>query len=735
MIIFAFHACTHMVAAGDTWVAMACGRHFVNHGVDTVEPFSFNSHDAGPTDEQLEEYPQWLQPLIKKWHPTGWVNQNWLTQVIFYKLTTVFGSEQEPAYNMLVFWKFAINLLVIICLYFSSRLLGAGRLISAVLTCWAMYVSRSFIDIRPAVFSNMLVPLYVYILLLAVHKRTVYIYLLVPLLVFWSNVHGGYLYAFIIIVPFWLYYFVASHLKWKILGTVPRGLLLHTFFAGLFSFIAMVIFNPYHLTNLTHTFIITVSEHAKEWKNVNEWHSAFEFSNPVGVSKPFVAMFFIGLFFIFAWFWLWGMLRPAVSDSSAGNYENRYQWPAWPIIPLFIALFTCGMAIRSRRFIPIAAYTLVPVLAMMLTQMYEMILSRKRSGSEKGKNGASSFSVVISAALLVGVIVFGAIIGIKYKKIYLDPWPIDKEKTSVFMRMTASYAKPFRACDFIRENNLSGHMLNYWTEGGFVAYCQTPDPETGEIPLKLFMDGRAQAAYDIEMFQEYNVNILSGGDKGKELAALSKSGSKAEFRQKLAEVAEYLDNKLKEYQVWIILMPANQQKGLFMRAMTSRLNWKMVYSDSSQTMLVNVQDSRGKALLDGVFDGKTVFPDESYRDIVKAAYLAGSNSQRAFELASKAFEDTGSATALNYLFNCGRTPELQDKIYDYCKSMVSDYISNEEKYKNEDGFAEKITNVIMALNYISKNAASKEPQKAATYTKFAGQLADQRKELMKEYNW
>ncbi|MHC4912144.1 MAG: hypothetical protein ACYTE5_03955, partial [Planctomycetota bacterium] len=38
MLIFAFHASTHMVGAGDTWVAMACGRHFINHGVNTVEP-------------------------------------------------------------------------------------------------------------------------------------------------------------------------------------------------------------------------------------------------------------------------------------------------------------------------------------------------------------------------------------------------------------------------------------------------------------------------------------------------------------------------------------------------------------------------------------------------------------------------------------------------------------------------------------------------------------------------
>ena len=44
MLVFTFHACTHMVAAGDTWVAMACGRHFVKHGVETVEPCSANSH-------------------------------------------------------------------------------------------------------------------------------------------------------------------------------------------------------------------------------------------------------------------------------------------------------------------------------------------------------------------------------------------------------------------------------------------------------------------------------------------------------------------------------------------------------------------------------------------------------------------------------------------------------------------------------------------------------------------
>ena len=101
MFVFACQACTRMVAAGDTWVAMACGRHFINHGVDTVEPFSANSHKAGPTETELEKYPEWLHGTIKKMHPTGWINQNWLIHVIFYKLSTTLGSEDEPYLNTL----------------------------------------------------------------------------------------------------------------------------------------------------------------------------------------------------------------------------------------------------------------------------------------------------------------------------------------------------------------------------------------------------------------------------------------------------------------------------------------------------------------------------------------------------------------------------------------------------------------------------------------------------------
>ncbi|MHC4243815.1 MAG: hypothetical protein ACYSU4_15530, partial [Planctomycetota bacterium] len=212
MLIFTFHACTHMVAAGDTWVAMACGRHFVNHGVDTIEPFSANSHKAGPTEEEIEKWPNWAQWItdkvgietVKYWHPTGWINQNWLTHVIFYSLIPESSYADGVSFpsNALVYWKFAIYILTVVCVYYTGRLLGVHPWLCAVFSCFAMFAGRSFLDIRPAGFSNMLVAVFLLILALTTYRNVLHIWLIVPVTVFWCNVHGGYIYVFIMLVPF-----------------------------------------------------------------------------------------------------------------------------------------------------------------------------------------------------------------------------------------------------------------------------------------------------------------------------------------------------------------------------------------------------------------------------------------------------------------------------------------------------------------------------------------------------
>ena len=57
--------------------------------------------------------------------------------------------------------------------------------LSAVFACFAMFVGRSFLDIRPAGFSNLLVAVFLLTLVLATYRNILYIWLIVPLSVLW----------------------------------------------------------------------------------------------------------------------------------------------------------------------------------------------------------------------------------------------------------------------------------------------------------------------------------------------------------------------------------------------------------------------------------------------------------------------------------------------------------------------------------------------------------------------
>jgi hypothetical protein len=939
MLIFAFHASTHMVGAGDTWVAMACGRHFLNHGVDTVEPFSANSHKAGPTEEEIENWPEWAQWItskvgiktVKFLHPTGWVNQNWLTHVIFYWLTheSPFADAETLSYNTVVYWKFAVYIITVICIYYTGRLLGVNPALSALFACFAMFVGRSFFDVRPAGFSNLLVAVFLLILVLTTYRNVLYIWLVVPVTVFWCNVHGGYIYAFIMLVPFVVLNLLTSFSKKRFVSIGLKGTY-HTIAAGFVTLLAAIIFNPFHLTNFTHTFLISVSRHAKMWRTVNEWHPGFKWDNPVGTGFPFLVLYilciglpvfwlysrylkprflkapkneleqqrklFIGMSKISGWavavficwvvfisfsflnlylpgpdgrygtnartginddildvvsllicavfvailllsifknahfiylevplillaLWLvnnqsgyvgryfypfvllptyvilhifaslfsknvkskpWnigfvvataivafvlmtpifnplkfgrlftinlnfqsdldngivsGQLRrefqkrniqlsetAAVSVEKPGSrwlitdepkkysvrreqrrlhvykpgspfrhmkkeifhlrrkwvpqYEGKYKlryahlftviyiiniisvilWLAFPYLRslfrrlpgrideesqvdsyqlpkidlalMVIAALTVYMAYRSRRFIPIAAIAACPILAMFIDQMARTISAShsfhglRLSGSSQNsatrkKNrlvvppmpySLQVFFVVVGAVAVLG---FGTWWGLKFKCVYLDPWPTDPKLSSVFMRMTASDAKPFYALRFIKNNKLEGKMFNYWTEGGFIAYGQQPDPNTGKTPLQLFMDGRAQAAYEPVIYKRWS-DIMAGGSLARQKTDNARARGRGLSSADYKEIGDWINKqfKLKKHNVWAVLMPANQFGSVLVRGLERNPDWRLVFFNNKQKLFVDITTKRGDELFNGIFNEQTIYPDD-----------------------------------------------------------------------------------------------------------------------------
>jgi hypothetical protein len=926
MILFALHSATHMVGAGDTWVAMACGRHFLNHGVDTVEPFSANSHKAGPTAADVEKWPSWAQKITKtvgletvqKWHPTGWVNQNWLTHVFFYWLTHLtpiadaetFDKpivEQKITYDSLVYWKYALYIATIIVVYYTGRALGANMALSAIFACFALFVGRSFFDIRPAGFSNMLTAVLLFIFVLAVYKNYLYIWLIVPVTVLWCNLHGGYVYVFIVLVPFiglhfftlipkrismglyfsigWLFLYAMAlkflgHkviveglsetalpspinkdvLFWFIIAFIAANLVLvvlknikpaivslyqiivtivvflavvgrfflsgldslvsnnqlfkdyvadsrlsffvafigfvivamliglfrqrlqtvsvkgwsHTVAASVVAFVAMIIFNPFHLTNLTHTFEVSVSEHAKMWKTVNEWHPAFEWDNPVGDEIPFLIMYIIAWVLLALWVFAL-LLKPKIivkkvkaqTEPQESLSQPQYEWPKIDLPLLTIAAMTVYMAIGSRRFIPVAAIAACPILAMFIDSITKMtitsrifvpiytiltvIISFAVSILVHEKIIDMSFSILlfqkkidltilqliffIVAALIVSiyadfcikshikqtpntlymnekeknrlamfifiVVMFLSIWwGYWYNAIYLKPWPDSGYLTSVFMRMSASYAKPFKACQFVRDNKMSGKVFNYWTEGGFLAYGQFTDPNTGKTPLQLFMDGRAQAAYNTDAYQRW-MYIMSGGDPVRQAEWAGRSLTNSDYQK----VGEWLDEQFIKENVWVVFMPAAQFDSVLLKGLETNPTWRPAYMDDEQEIFVNVKTEQGRALYTGIFNGTTKFPDEFSR-LLTTGYnivrLQDGDANTAFAMLEKALSIKPSNTAAIELIRIAHNnPQLHAKLSKIFNAYFSDYVENKNNYMKKDGYRDRMMATMIVGNYLS----------------------------------
>lgn len=927
MLIFALHACTHMVAAGDTWVALACGRHFIHHGVDTIEPFSANSHKPGPTPEEIKTWPGWAQWItnkvgletMKALHPTGWINQNWLTHVIFYLLVpkSSYADGVTFSSNALVYWKFAIYILTAICVYYTGRLLGVHPALSAAFACFAMFTGRSFFDIRPAGFSNLLTAVFLLILVLSTYRNILYIWLIVPLTVFWCNVHGGYIFAFIMLVPFVIFHLLTSFTKKRFVSIGRRGLY-HTIAAGAIAFVAVIIFNPFHLTNLTHTFVISVSKHAERWRDIHEWKSAFDWTNRVGTGFPFLLLFISSIGLLFLWLFsrrlrprllqapkneletqmkrfkkysmvlgymgifliccivlvslsllsfdilsfLWVAVFVVIlmlsvfksvhfiylatpltllavwSGNADAGYDGRYFFP-FIIVPAYVMLhvvislltpkisnklvniflvlltalaslllmmvifnpfgfrepvwhlkqfihlqrvwqpeyeqnielsynhlfsmlyvlniasiiisigfpyirtifrnvqkkmdresaremhrlpqidpaiivisaLTIYMAVRSRRFIPIAAIVACPVLAMFTDQILQTV-SASRNFHAKHRLAVSLIprhvQFFLTIAGVMTVLFFGTWWGLKFKQVYLDPWPSDPQHSSIFMRMTASDAKPFYATKFIKDNKLEGKMLNYWTEGGFITWSQVPDLETGRTPLQLFMDGRAQAAYDRKAFDDWSY-VMAGGRPSSEgydivQAAHLRAGMTGQTLEDILtpddynKIGESMSRELEDRNVWIILMPAavyrpsDQSASYYaFKGFESNPHWRLVFFNEKQKLYVDIRTPRGRELFEGIFDGTTIYPDDYHKNLIQAhSWLAyrskESERKKGLGFAIEAFNLNPSPTPLLEILSFGSFRELNRDVDTFCKEYFDTFRGNQNIWAQQDGY-------------------------------------------------
>ncbi len=693
-LISALFAATAMVQADDTWTALACGRHIAVHGVNDADPFSFNSRPAAAA--QLGPGASWWQRLVARWHPSGWINQNWLTHVL------LFESQRLLGYDSLVVLRFVIYLAAAICLWATMRVRKVSAAAAATAIALAMATARSLLEMRPQDLSNLLVTVEILLLTVSVRRRALLYWALLPILVVWSNLHGGFIFGFILLAVF-IGAALVGRAWWGndsgIDGTWPR--VATTVLAA--ALVGAVVLNPYHVANFTHPLLISVGSDARLWRFVNEWRPTFE--SGVAAGEPLRFLLFLVVFGIAGAASLAAWRRRHL--GSRGGDRKSAPAPsgarALDLAGAAAAAVAVVMALQSSRFVPIAVFTAAPVLGQCLDGLIRFLVGSTHTTSSMAAHQESRSAARLDTALAAGatflVLTLGGYWGWRFTSAYLAPWPHSLERASLFWRVTWANRRGFDVCNFIRENRLEGRMYNNWVEGGTLEWCQRPDATTARTPLQVYIDGRAQGAFPVSAVERY-LAIEGGGPAG--LAAI-REGRGLSPAETLS-VGAWVDAQLRTEGIWVVLLPEGDSPKPIMRGLLARENWQVAYLAPYHVLFVDVDTNRGRELYAGVFDGATRFPDEASRLLTQAYNLfrrddAGS-AREALSDAIGAFSSRPTALAVQTARRAAAFPELKPHLDEFARGIVADYQSHLERYRSEAGFLERNGAAVVAATYL-----------------------------------
>lgn len=507
--------------SGDLWIGFQNGRHMVDGEwamVDAHRTWQMRALDRiglhltfrDPFSANARSY------NADNWVDCGWINQNWLSHVILYRTRTLFGTGEgnlKRGEAIIVAYKFILVLSVAMLMYVCARLDRVHPILAVWMVVLAVLASRSFYDMRPNSTSFLFTASMMVVLGMwrRDSKRGTVLFWVLPMMLFWANMHGGFIYGLIVFTTLSVFETLALliHKKWPSMESVSRTKLVVLFCVTGCLYILPAVFSPFGIRNLFHPILIGIGEEAKVFQQIAEWRPIWD-KNGFGHTQWFQAFVII---FAFAWGG-WCLLRFLLGCrwirfrfvlSSTGNPECI---PKFSLASCALVLVTLVMAYKSRRFIPLAAIVMTPYCARILQQSTTMILAcGLLSGMKENLPGLKrrtiEFNVGLMTTLFGGIVLYqfvtntsGLMERVRQK---------DELNNTLFRFMASAERHPAGAVWFLNANKIGGTAFNDWVDGGYVASGQTPEPETGEPRCKVFVDGRSQAVYEVEHYLYWRI--------------------------------------------------------------------------------------------------------------------------------------------------------------------------------------------------------------------------------------
>jgi hypothetical protein len=438
--LLAFHvaeAVLRPVGHDDLWWDLAAGRYIVETGeIPTTDVFSHTF--AGE----------------------HWVNQEWLSHVLFYLLYEPFGEDAIVALRAVL-----VPLIFAVALVFCLVRTRGSWLVSLLVTAFGAAVCREFLDARPQLFTF----LFALLVLLALelfrrHGRRRPLFFVPLVLLLWAQLHGGYIFGLMLLAGN-----LAAETGKKLLR-LPAGELSWPDVGRLAAVTALsgvaVLINPWTVEAYTHPFVMSeLVSGGNPFLTVTEWQpplflQAEHFSPPT--FWPFLAL---------------------VTLASLPVAVVR--WRSFDCNDVgLVAVVALFFALQHRRFIPLLVILALPQLAWALKWWTDRLFT-----------GTRVRDAALAVALLAWIwLAWMLPPRLAFLRAVYGDRSAPRDEGLAHVNLHLSYY-PEAAVRFLRGLEVPGRMLNHYNWGGYLEYFLPRHPT--------FIDGRAQGVFSGEFYLTY----------------------------------------------------------------------------------------------------------------------------------------------------------------------------------------------------------------------------------------
>lgn len=407
----------------DFWWHLRTGELIVDTGsIPKTDPFSFTA--AG----------------------SDWIAHEWLSDLLIYAV------EDSVGYwgNVILFTAVALAALAVM-----HRLLvriGVSPRVILPLLILGGITSIPYWTVRPQAFSWLFTAMFVYTLWLRRLDGKTGLWHLPLLMVFWANLHAGYVIG-LVLMGLWLLVLLGERLLWH------RGQDLRPPVLATVACLAVTAVNPNGLALVTYPFTYLVPGNASQ-SFVGEWQSP-DFHLP------------------FHWPLLLGIVALVVVGVRGQGRD---------LFRLALAVVFTVMALQASRHQPLAALIFIPVLGDAVRERWAWA----RAG-EAATPPVRGLPVLNWSILAVAVVALTLFLG-RSSQLQLNSSP----------QTTGIFDYPVDGADFIRDNYPEARIFNLYGWGGYLINELYPEQH-------VFIDGRADMYGDALMEEYTRVERLEPG--------------------------------------------------------------------------------------------------------------------------------------------------------------------------------------------------------------------------------